>query len=433
MERMGIREQAGRVVTACFVAAVALVPVLADAGVACASDHGRPYLHGFSGPFEAASSFYGASENAGSVTVTIRVTAGHCINQPGSTAAYQTEDGLAAAGQDYIGVSGTSQKLCADVDGPTMEDVFCPPDSEPQRTVTVPINNDVAAEAAVEPFLFRLTSGQPFGLAEPSSAPIHIIDDDGPSRVSLEPARFGGPVLYQRTEVGSISIPVFWAGGTPGSVSYSVEPDPAGPAQPGEDYRVTSPNPLPVPSSRVGFITIDIVSDRLIEDSESVIITIQPGGYTVAEPFRTTFTILDNEENRPPSSRIHHPRHKWKYKKSDYRIREVHVFTSDDGGSGVVGAHFGLRRNMKNGACLWLTKEGWQRKDCSSRQWVDTKYDDVGQLWYYRPKQLKSSVGTKIKDYTAFSRAIDGAGNVEKDFNEKRNANTFEVKRRRRR
>jgi hypothetical protein len=42
-------------------------------------------------------------------------------------------------------------------------------------------------------------------------------------------------------------------------------------------------------------------------------------------------------------------------------------------------------------------------------------------------------VGTRIKDYTAFSRAIDGAGNVEKDFAEKRNANTFEVKRRRRR
>jgi hypothetical protein len=38
-------------------------------------------------------------------------------------------------------------------------------------------------------------------------------------------------------------------------------------------------------------------------------------------------------------------------------------------------------------------------------------------------------VGSKIKDYTAFSRAIDGAGNVEKEFTKKRNANTFEIRR----
>jgi hypothetical protein len=44
-------------------------------------------------------------------------------------------------------------------------------------------------------------------------------------------------------------------------------------------------------------------------------------------------------------------------------------------------------------------------------------------------KQLKPSVKTKIKNYTAFSRAIDGAGNVEKDFTKKRNANTFEIRR----
>jgi hypothetical protein len=63
---------------------------------------------------------------------------------------------------------------------------------------------------------------------------------------------------------------------------------------------------------------------------------------------------------------------------------------------------FGLGRNMKNDDRLWLTNEGGRRM-------------------------------ARIKDYTAFSRAIDGAGNVEKEFNERRNANTFEVKRRRRR
>jgi hypothetical protein len=88
-----------------------------------------------------------------------------------------------------------------------------------------------------------------------------------------------------------------------------------------------------------------------------------------------------------------------------------------------------LRRNLVNGKCAWNAKKGWQKKDCQNRTWLPTKYDDVGELFYYRMKQLKSSVGTKIKDYTAFSRAIDGAGNVEKQFTKKRNMNTFEIRR----
>jgi hypothetical protein len=88
---------------------------------------------------------------------------------------------------------------------------------------------------------------------------------------------------------------------------------------------------------------------------------------------------------------------------------------------------------MKNGKCAWLAPGGWQKKDCQNREWLPTKYDEAGDLFYYRMKQLKSSVGTRIKSYTAFSRSIDGAGNVEKEFAEKRNANTFEIKRTRRR
>jgi hypothetical protein len=407
-----------------------MVPLTGEA-VACTTTHGRPYLTDFRGGSDAGSQFYAGVEGS-SATATIGVTPGHCVIQGGSTAAFQTEDGLATAVQDYVSVSGTSQKLCADVDGPAQEDVYCPPDSEPQRTVMVPITNDMAAEAAVEPFLFRLTSGHPSGLAEPSSARIHVIDDDGSARATLEPTIDGAmAVTYSRSEsFPRVLIPVFGAGNpAPSSVGYTLTPDPQSPATDGQDYRVASPNPLPIPPDRVGFIDIAIVNDDLGEPPESVVITL-PGG---AAPSTTTLTILDNEENQPPSSRLHHPRHRWKYKKSDYRIREVHVFTSDTGGSGVVGAQFGLRRNMKNGDCLWLTEEGWQKKDCSNRQWLDTRYDDVGQLWYYRPGQLKSSVGTRIKDYTAFSRAIDGAKNLEREFNERRNDNTFEVKRRRKR
>jgi hypothetical protein len=431
------RSRAGRlfrlrpVVLASVVLASVVLPITGDA-VACASDHGRPYLSGLREWPNAGSPFYAVAENQGSVTVTIRVTAGHCVTQGGSTAQFGTQDGLAMAGEDYTLKSGTTGKLCADVDGPAQEDLWCPVDSEPQHTVPVDIEppGEPPVDAPVEPFNFVLSNGQPAGLAEPASAPIHIIDVDGTNRVTLEPSLTGGPVAYQRTEFGHILIPVFWAGqGPPGAVAYSIEPDPARPATPGEDFTVASPNPLPIPADRVGFIRIDIVGDKLGEGDESVIITLQPGPYEVAEPSSTTFTIIDNEENVFPVSRFHHPRNKWKYNKADYRIREFHVFATDEGGSGVVAAELALRRSLTNGKCAWKAKKGWQKKDCQNRTWLPTKYDDVGELFYYRMKQLKSSVGTKIKDYTAFSRAIDGAGNVEKEFTKKRNANTFEIRR----
>ncbi|MGH2649657.1 MAG: hypothetical protein ACRDHK_00400, partial [Actinomycetota bacterium] len=95
----------------------------------------------------------------------------------------------------------------------------------------------------------------------------------------------------------------------------------------------------------------------------------------------------------------------------------------------VVAVELALRRNLENGGCAWKVHKGWQKKDCQNRTWLPTKYDDVGELFYYRMNQLKPSVKTRIKNYTAFSRAIDGAGNVEKEFTKKRNANTFEIRR----
>jgi hypothetical protein len=419
------RSRSRVVLLACLVLAGVVLPITGEAA-ACASTHGKPFLSGFAGGANAGSPFYWGPE-AGSVQVQIRVTPGHCVDQLGSTTQFQTDPAVAVAGDDYTPVSATSEKLCDDVDTPS----YCLQGHNPTQEIQVSIAPGGDPEPAVEPFLFRLFNGNPFGLAEPTSAPIHIIDTNGGQRASLEPTTAGGPMAYQRTEFGHILIPVFLAGPAPsGSVAYSVEPDPAAPATPGEDFTVASPNPLPI-TNRVAFIQIDIVSDKLGEGNESVVITLQPGaGYTVAEPSSTTFTIIDNEESVFPKSRFHHPRNKWKYNKADYRIREFHIFATDEGGSGVVAAELALRRNLANGKCAWKTKSGWQKKDCQNREWLPTKYDDVGELFYYRMKQLKSSVGTKIKDYTAFARAIDGAGNVEKEFNKKRNMNTFEIKRR---
>lgn len=393
-------------------------PLVGHTATAC-TGHGRAYLAGF--PPDAGSPFYSAPEGDGA-TVTITVTPGDCGGEQ-AQAAFTTQDGTALAPSDYGAVSGGTPPLCRD-----SHPEYCI-GADPEYQVVVPTEvPGGGTERAVESLWFRLTSATR-GLADPSLAPIHIIDRDGPARASLEPTVDGsGAVTYARSESFSKAlIPVFLGGSSePGSVAFTVEPHPAAPATLGEDYVVSAPSPLTIGPDRVGFIEIGILDDKVVESPESVVITLM--GPTEG-PESTAFTILDDEENVAPRSRFHHPRQNWKYNKADYRIREFHIFAKDEGGSGVVAAELALRRNLRSGKCAWKTKSGWQKKDCDNKTWLPTKFDDVGELFYYRMPQLKSSVGTRIKDYTAFGRAIDGAGNVEREFTKKRNMNTFEIRR----
>jgi Calx-beta domain len=310
---------------------------------------------------------------------------------------------------------------------PKTESFFLPPHETATKSVSVTITNDSDPEAHVESIQIGLSNPQNAVLGIPSTAPILIIDDEAPTRAGFE-----GTEHTQSESNSTLRLPVFLAGPAPGTVSFSIAPDPAAPATPGEDFQGPTTGSLTLsPTDRVETIDLSIVNDTVGEPPESFVVSLT--GPIAPGAGQMKVTISDNEEGEAPSSRIHHPRHKWRYKKSDYRIREVHIFTQDTGGSGVAGAQFALRRNMKNGNCRWLTMNGWREKDCQSREWLPTTYDNVGELWRIRLKQLKSSVGTNIKNYTAFSRAIDGANNVENDFAEKRNDNTFEVKRSRNR
>jgi hypothetical protein len=385
-----------------------------SAKAACAVAPPRISLTGFEVP-EGPRLFYLGVENAGTkVKVLI---AGGC-NGAAISADFATSPGTAFLDTDYEHVSS-----------PPRISATPPNDGSEEEEQPVFIHGG-EEEAIVESLQFTLSNPQSTGGAGvPTliipSAPILIVDSDGADRVAFE------GVPYSQSETfPTARIPVFRAGEITGptTVDYTVEPGPNNPATPGADYTVTSPPTLQFNAGdRWETIDLSVVNDDLGEGPEDV--TIALTGDEVAEPSTTTFTIIDNEENVPPRSRFHHPRNKWKYNKADYRIREFHIFATDEGGSGVVAAEMALRRNLKNGKCAWKMKKGWQKKDCQNRTWLPTKYDDVGELFYYRMKQLKSSVGTKIKNYTAFSRAIDGAGNVEKEFAKKRNANTFEIRR----
>jgi hypothetical protein len=368
--------------------------------------------------------FFGAEGGPGSFGV--QWTGLACGSPYQVDAAYDDVPGSAFEPADYQMPAGRTPPVC---------EVGCPG----QDAQSFNLANDVDPEPVVESFTIALSdphvdgNPNPSALTPPPSAPFLIVDNDGADRVAFD------ELAYARSETYStMTIPVWRAGPATGTatVPYTAGPGPGSPATDGGDFTVTSPNPLTFPpGDRVEVITLSIKNDKVAEPEETIALTLlSPGGAALDAPSSKIVSIQDNEEGVAPTSLYHHPRHKWRYRKSDYRIREFHVFAHDEaGGSGVVAAEIALRRNVRNGTCAWKAKKGWQRRDCDNPIWLTTKYEETGDLFYRRMSQLKSSVDTRIKSYTAFSRAIDGAGNVERDFAQKRNDNTFEVKRTRRR
>ncbi|MGH2675319.1 MAG: Calx-beta domain-containing protein [Actinomycetota bacterium] len=418
----------GRIVALLVVPLFLALPPAAEASSsrACADIYPSMALGPFQPEAETTPFFWGAEGSGGSFSV--HFTGIDCGFRLETTAWYSDVPGSADA-SDYNLPDDRTQPVCGTPAS------GCPN----QRTVSFQVAADGETEPVVESFTISLSdprvngNSNPSALTPPPSVPFLIVDDDPPTRVAFD------DLSYSRSETyATLTVPV-WRGGPANmstTVPYTVGPGPGAAATANEDFGVTSPNPLVFNvGERVKPITLSIANDEIAEPEETVELSLQsPTGGEVATPSTKVVTILDNEENIPPSSRFHHPRNKWRYKKGDYRIREFHVFAHDEaGGSGVVAAEIALRRNLMNGKCAWKTKKGWQRKDCQNRTWLPTKYSEAGDLFYYRMKQLKSSVKTKIKNYTAFSRAVDGAGNVEKEFIEKRNDNTFEIKRSKRR
>jgi hypothetical protein len=368
-------------------------------------------------PSEAVSSpFYWAAEDSGQITFVLRAIGDDCTPMAVSIG-YQTKDASATAPADYLPASG--QRVV------TTDPTHGGGDRQP---VPVSVTGDVIPEAVVESAIVELTGVQGGGhLSAPTSAALHIVDDDGPTaRIALD----GGAVYRQLETYNNAGVAVFRGGsaGDTTTVTYAVDPGPAPAATPGNDYRAESGTLTFGPGDRVEMIPIFLVNDRDTETDEHLTITLTGAeGGIIDGAASTQFTILDNEGKGVPESLFHHPRNKWKYTSKDFRIREIHVFTKDIGGAGVVGADIALRRNMKSAKCSWLVgKKKWKNGPCTNERWKKMKMYEAD-FFYIRLPALKPSRG-RIESYTALSRAVDGAGNRENSFQRGRNANTFDIK-----
>ena len=290
----------------------------------------------------------------------------------------------------------------------------------------VEVKGDDETESVVESVLLSFSNPDNIAFSF-SPVPMFIVDTDGDTdRVAFD----GAPTTVSESDLSGTKIPVFRAGPATSSatVSYSVTPGPGTGATPGTDFTGPTGTLTFGPDQRVASIPISVTNDSEPEPDEAVTVTLTGADTaTVAGPSSTTLTIRDNEESSAPQSRFHHPRNGLRYQRGDYRLREMHIFTSDEGGSGVARAELALRKNLKSGSCSWWTGKGWTSGACGARHWLNLPTYEPD-FFYYRIGALRPSVRSAIKDYTAFARAIDHAGNVESKFEQGRNESTFEIR-----
>jgi Calx-beta domain-containing protein len=367
------------------------------------------------GPFHAGTTpplFYGTEGGGGAFNV--RWTGFSCGQLIQVTAEYSDVPGSATEPADYSLPQGRTPPVC---------EVGCDPGGNRQEeTIAFALANDPEVETVTETFTVVLSNALGGVIDAPLSAPFVIVDDEAPTRVSFDDLAASQSETYE-----ALSIPVWLAGPAVGAtIPFTAGSGPSSGATSGTDFTVATPSPLVfAPAERLKFITLLVVNDQLKEADETVQIDLQGG----VSPSTKIVTIVDNEEGTAPSSKLHHPRHRWRYPYNDYRLREIHVFTKDEqGGSGVVKVELALRRRMKDGRCGWWNGKRFRRGDCSEQRWLPTKPYEPGFFYYYRIKALGPSVGTHTMNYTAYARATDGAGNVEDVLQIRRNRNTFEVK-----
>ena len=391
-------------------AVAVLGSLVGDARAACADAHIVMFFDGL--PAEAASRpLYWAVEGTGGTTnVRFRVVlfGGDCSGNPVSVTLSTEAD--TANTLDYV---PQNRELVFPNTG-THDDFV---------DIDLPVTGDATPEGLEWAHLVLSAPKGGAALSRPSRATVAIVDDDGPPQVSLVA---GSHEQFENR--GDAGVPVFRSGsvalGT--SVGYTVAPGGPNPASAGQDYQAAPSGTLEFAAGqRVAMIPIALVRDGVTEPDEHVAVSIS--GAEVSGTSSVTLTILDAAGAPGPVSSLHHPRQKLRYRANDYRIREVHVFTRGVGPP-VVDARFALRRNMKGRSCAWLVGKRFKKGPCRKERWLKTKRYEPD-FFYYRMKAALTPTGGRIRSYTAFSRAEDGAGQVESSFQRGRNANTFKVRR----
>ena len=198
------------------------------------------------------------------------------------TLAYQTRDGSAVAGADYVARSGTVSFAVG----------------QRSRTVAVDISADGASEPS-ETFSLSVASGGP--VAEPAAGVATILDDDTGDAFRPEISISGGRVIEGRVTNGVVWTVTL---SEPAASAVTVEwrAVPASAVQ-GEDYSVRSGALTFAPGETSKQVSVDDGNDSTAERDEAVVVTLAnpvngvlAGGGPAIE---AESWILDNDGGTP--------------------------------------------------------------------------------------------------------------------------------------
>jgi Calx-beta domain-containing protein len=291
-------------------------------------------------------------------------------------------------------------------------------------------------EEATETFDFELSNarGAPgMILATPRRATITIVDDDGAARISFAAANYS---LFERE--GGIELVVIRQGDSSGAASVQLGTA-DGTATSPDDYAAQS---VPVTfnaGQRVKRITVPIVNDSDDEDPESFTAALSnESGAALVSPSTVTIELLDDDsqssDTTPPVSNFHIPRNGRTYGPHSPARDQLHISPSDDG-SGVADIFVALRKKMRNCTCKWWRGTGFRKSSCGGIKWIDLPFrrtcndpDRPFCIYQLRDDLKFTTRKTGIRSYTAWAYAEDNAGNIETDFDTRRNKATYFIK-----
>lgn len=354
-----------------------------------------------------AESFVVESEGAGAVDI-IRGTHG----RGPATVRASTADGSAEGGSDYTPV----------------DRVISFPQPIGEQELTFPIADDDSIELLES---VGIALSEPTGgvtIAGTGLGTVTIIDEDGPARISFAEALVDTYENFGAVEIVAVRSGSLQSISSVASVDYQTSDDTA---TAGADYRSTSGSITFESGQRIKRFTIPLVDDDSREENESFGVALSNlSGAEASEPSTAVVTIGDDEnpasDTSAPITFFHQPLHDRTYRAGV--IRDFLVQT-DDVGAGIDRVQIALRAKMKSGNCRWYKDraEGFVRGSCNKKAW-GVRLAGSDTVYYTFPKKLRSSKGTNIRFYTAWSRGIDEVGNVERSFERNRNLSRFEVR-----
>lgn len=190
------------------------------------------------------------------------------------TVRYQTSDGTAVAGSDYLASSGNL--------------TFAP--GETSKSIALSITNDNADEPDETVYL-TLSTASNATLGNPASSTLSIQDDDTPLLVQFASAKFS---VNENVGKANVTVSLNQPAPVTVTVGYSAS---GNTATSGEDYLVTPGTLVFSPGDLSRTFSLSIDNDNIDENDETVDLLLQnpSGKLQLGTLAKAQFTIVDND------------------------------------------------------------------------------------------------------------------------------------------